>query len=126
MDKQQTQHLTNYFAIGDLVAEASIALEKARITQQEIIDGYFSKWQPTKKKDHIYYAAHDFERYDVFARIAEDYMFEISKKITELEKKLKEYEKVAKEESSEQSSEGTTHETNSQIVSEQNQEGVSS
>ncbi|SUX55541.1 Uncharacterised protein [Lysinibacillus sphaericus] len=117
MDKQQTQHLTNYFAIGDLVAEASIALEKARITQQEIIDGYFSKWQPTKRKTYLLM---------VFARIAEDYMFEISKKITELEKKLKEYEKVAKEESSEQSSEGTTHETNSQIVSEQNQEGVSS
>ena len=94
---QNPQHLTNYFAIGDLVAEVSIALEKARITQQELIDGYFSKWQPTKKKDDINYVAYDFDRYDVFARIAEDYMFEISKKITELEEKIKLCESVTKD-----------------------------
>ena len=96
--EQNSQHLTNYFAIGDLVAEVSIALEKARITQQELIDGYFSKWQPTKKKDDMYYVAHDFDRYDVFARIAEDYMFEITKKVTELEGKLKECESFSKNE----------------------------
>ncbi|WP_153062793.1 hypothetical protein [Lysinibacillus parviboronicapiens] len=96
--EQNSQHLTNYFAIGDLVAEVSIALEKARITQQELIDGYFSKWQPTKKKDDLYLAAHDFERYDVFARIVEDYMFEITKKVTELEGKLKAYESFSKNE----------------------------
>ncbi|MFJ6211674.1 hypothetical protein [Lysinibacillus sp. NPDC092081] len=95
--EQQTQHLTNYFAIGDLVAEVSIALEKARLTQQELIDSYFGKWQPTKKKDDINYVAYDFERYDVFARIAEDYMFEISKKITELEEKIKLCESVTKD-----------------------------
>ena len=94
--QQQTQHLTNYFAIGDLVAEVSIALEKARLTQQELIDSYFGKWQPTKKKDDIYYVAYDFDRYDVLARIAEDYMFEISKKVTELEEKLKAYESFTK------------------------------
>lgn len=106
--EQQTQHLTNYFAIGDLVADVSIALEKARITQQELIDGYFGKWQPTKKKDDINYVAYDFDRYDVFVRIAEDYMFEISKKITELEEKIKLCESYAKNESLEVAIQTTT------------------
>nr|WP_054549514.1 hypothetical protein [Lysinibacillus sphaericus] len=106
--EQQTQHLTNYFAIGDLVADVSIALEKARITQQELIDGYFSKWQPTKKKDDIYYVAYDFDRYDVFARITEDYIFEVSKKVTELEEKLKTCESFTKNESLEVTIQTTT------------------
>lgn len=109
--QQHSQHLTNYFAIRDLVAEVSIALEKARITQQELIGGYFGKWQPTKKKDDLYLAAHDFERYDVFARIAEDYMFEITKKVTELEEKLKTCESFSNNESLAHKIHTTTEET---------------
>ncbi|MGA3601183.1 hypothetical protein [Lysinibacillus agricola] len=109
--QQHSQHLTNYHALEDLVNEVSIALEKARITQQGLIDGYFGKWQPTKKKDDIYYAAYDFERYDIFARIAEDYMFEISKKVIELEEKLKTCESFSKNESLADKIHATTEET---------------
>ncbi|MFJ7954513.1 hypothetical protein ACIQZG_23720 [Lysinibacillus sp. NPDC096418] len=114
--QQQTQHLTNYNQISDLVIDVSIALEKARLVQQELIENYFGKWQPKEKKDDIYYAAYEFDRYGVFARIAEDNLWAIEKKLTELNETLKTCENFTKNEPSEQSSKVTTHEIESQSV----------
>lgn len=113
--QQHSQHLTNYNQISDLVFDVSIALEKARLVQQELIENYFGKWQPKEKKDDIYYAAYEFVRYGVFARIAEDNLWAIEKKLTELNEKLKKCESFTKNEPSEQLNKATTNEVEVEV-----------
>lgn len=84
-----SQHLTNFNRITDVVLDISIALEKVQLMQNELNDGYFAKWEPTKKKEEIYYVAWDYDRYGVIARIGEDYIYEMKRKIEELEKIVK-------------------------------------
>ena len=42
-----------------------------------------------KEKEEIYYVAWDYDRYGVIARIGEDYIYEMKKKVEELEKIVK-------------------------------------
>lgn len=113
--QQQIQHITNYNRITDAVLDISIALEKAQLMQNELNDGYFAKWQPTKKKEEVYYVAYDYDHYGVIARIGEDYIFEMKKKIEELTEMIKAFD-LPMNESAELSSKVTTHEIESRSV----------
>lgn len=114
--QQQTQHITNYNRITDMILDISIALEKAQLMQNELNDGYFAKWEPTKKKEEVYYVAYDYDRYGVIARIGEDYIFEMKKKIEELTEMVKAFKDLPKNELLEQTSKATNHEIESQSV----------
>ncbi|MCS5503367.1 hypothetical protein NY607_19855 [Lysinibacillus sp. A4] len=114
--QQHSQHLTNYNLITDMVLDISIALEKAQLMQNELNDGYFAKWEPIKKKEEIYYVAWDYDRYGVIARIGEDYLYEIKKKIEELEKNIKALRDLQINEPAEQPSKTTTNEIEARCV----------
>lgn len=78
----------NMNEISDMALEMEIALEKALYMSEEVIERYFSKSNIHSDKESQLYIIHEYQRNEVFSRIAVDNIREMKKKLGELQEYL--------------------------------------